>query len=163
MTQRGRGRRSFRRAPRAPMSWFNDGIDVQNLAGSTSLTSELMQTAVLPEGFISGMTILRLLVRISFAAQAAADVVNAIAAFYVATRPSLTTPPNLNADLLDYYLFAGLQAPTTAGAVAHSQVYDIRSMRRIRGEDRGLFFRVTNNEVTGIQVGMEMRALLRKS
>ena len=85
-------------------------------------------------------------------------------AFYVATRGSLTTPPDLNADLLDYYLFAGMQVPQTAAPENVLRIpFDIRSKRRIRGEDRTLFFRITNNQATGMQFGMEFRALLQKS
>jgi len=145
------------------MSWMNDGVDMQNLAASTSLTSLLMQTSVLPAGFASGYTILRLIGRIIFAAGVATDVVNAIAAFYVALDNALTVPPNLNADLLDYYLFTGLQAPISVANGASQVSFDLRSARKVRGEDRGLFFRVTNNEASIMQVGMEFRALLRKS
>ena len=116
----------------------------------------------MPEGYSAGLTILRLIVKVVFAAQSAADVVNALLAFYVAVRPGIVEVPNLNADLLDYYLFSGLQAPATAGAAQSAQVFDIRSKRRLRG-DRDLLLRVTNNEVTGMQIGVETRFLLQQS
>ena len=101
---------------------------------------------------------------ITYAAVAATDLVNAVSALYVATRNALTVPPNLNADLLDYYVFTGLQAGiATAGTPSYTRAFDLRSMRRIRGEERTMFFRVTNNEVTPMAVGMELRALLQKS
>jgi len=103
-------------------------------------------------------------VRVWFSAVAIADVINALFAFYVATRNALTVPPNLNADQLDYYLYGGLQSGTSVGGTqTYSQMFDIRSGRRIRGEDRSLLFRVTNNEATAMQVGMEYRALMQKS
>ena len=143
------------------MAWFNDGIDVQSLGASTSLTHPMFPPGTMPEGYIAGFTILRLLVRLTWGA-AAADLVNALAAFYVGARNLLTVPPNLNSDLLDYYLYAGLQLPS-GGVESASQMFDIRSKRRIRGEDRTVFFRVTNNEVTAMQVGMEYRALITPS
>ena len=146
------------------MAWYNNGLDMQNLAGSTSATSQMLALGTMPEGFVSGLTILRLIGRVTVAAQAAINVVNALFAFYVATRPSLTTPPNLNADFLDYYLFGGIQIPQTGGEEHVLTIpFDIRTARRVRGEDRGLFFRITNNEVTGLQFGVEARFLLMKS
>ena len=101
---------------------------------------------------------------ITYAASSATNLVNALSAFYVATRNALTTPPDLNADLLDYYMYTGLQAPINpAGGSPSQQRFDIRTARRIRGEDRTLMFRATNNEVTDMQLGMEFRALLKKS
>ncbi len=163
MTTRGPGRRSFRRGSKRPTTWFNQGVDLQTLAGSTSLTSDLMPAVLLPEGYVSGYTILRLLLRLTYAATVVTDVVNALFALYVATRQSLTTPPNLNADLLDYYVFTGLQATTTGVVQSLTVPLDIRTKRRIRGEDRTVFLRVTNNEVTAMQIGVEARLLLTRS
>ena len=161
MTTRGRGRRSFSRAPKRITTWFNNGVDMQDLAGSTSITAPLLSAGVIPEGYITGMTILRLILRITFGSDAVAEVVNALAAFYVGTRGSAATPPDLNADLANYYFFCGLQAGTVVSVVGSNIVEaDIRTRRLIRGEDTDLFFRVTNNEVTGMQVGMECRMLL---
>ena len=104
-----------------------------------------------------------MIIKIGVAAAAAADLVNAVTAIYVGVRGTAATPPNLNADLLDYYLYSGLQlgvagvgTPTTV----HS--FDIRTKRRLRG-DRDLFWRITNNEVTPLQIGMEGRFLLSLS
>jgi len=102
-------------------------------------------------------------VTVTYAAGVATDLVNALFAFYTATRNALTVPPNLNADFLDYYLLGHLKAGISGGTPTLTQMFDIRSKRRIRGEDRGMFFRVTNNEVTAMQVGMGYRALLMKT
>ena len=94
----------------------------------------------------------------------AGEIVNAVSAVYVATRPSVTTPPNLNADNLDYYLYTGLQSPQSPVGISTTRTpFDIRSKRRIRGEDRELFWRITNNEVTSMQIGMEVRLLCTPS
>jgi len=109
------------------------------------------------------MTILRLILRITYSAIDVVNVVNAIAAFYVGTRGSAATPPDLNADLANYHYFTGLQAGTS---VAHSPIVvekDIRTKRKIRGEDTDYFFRVTNNEITAMEVGMECRMLLQRT
>ena len=142
------------------MTWFNNGVDTQNLAGSTSITAPLLSAGVIPEGYIAGMTILRLILRLTFAPDALAEVVNALAAFYVGTRGSAATPPNLNADLANYYYFVGCQAnPGIATLESKVITADIKTKRNIRGEDTDLFFRVTNNEVTGMSFGMECRML----
>jgi hypothetical protein len=144
------------------MTWFNNGLDLGNLAGSTSVTVPLLAAGIIPEGYIAGMTILRLILKIMYSAGTGAALVNALAAFYVGTRGSAATPPDLNADLANYYYFVGLQAPVTITSAINPIVVekDIRTKRLIRGEDTDLFFRVTNNEVTTMQVGMECRMLL---
>ena len=103
-----------------------------------------------------------MLLLIKYAATAGVDIVNAITALYVGTRGSAPTPPDLNADLANYYYYAGLQAPPSGGAGVATQTVqaDIRSKRIIRGEDTDLFWRVTNNEVTAMQVGLELRLLV---
>ena len=161
MTTRGRGRQSRSRGPKRIMTWFNNGLDLADLAASTSSTTPLLTAGVIPEGYIAGMTILRLILKITFMPDAVSEVVNALAAFYVGTRGSAGTPPNLNADLANYYYFTGLQCGAVASVVGANVVTaDIRTRRLIRGEDTDLFFRVTNNEATGMQVGMECRMLL---
>ena len=163
MTQRSRGRRSFRRGSKPVMLWFNNGVDTQTLAGSTSITAPLLTAGVLPTSYLHGMTILRLILAITYAAVAGTDFVNALTAFYVGTRGSAPTPPDLNADLANYYYYAGLQNPRSQTANVNPQklVADIRTKRSIRGEDTDLFWRVTNNELTAMDVGMEVRMLLQ--
>ena len=159
-TPRG-GRRSSRRAVRRPTSWYNDGFDLQSLAGSSALTVPLFQSSTLPEGFLAGFTVLRLIGSVVYGPSTAATILNAVVAIYVATRQSLTTPPNLNSDLLDYYYYKDIQSPSTpVGAPTMQQDFDLRSGRTVRGEDRGIFARVTNNETTLMQVGISFRALL---
>ena len=164
MTTRSTTRRSRPRAARQPMTWYNDAADLQSLAGSSARTVPLFQISTLPEGFIAGFTILRLILRITYGPSTAATIVNAVNAIWVATRPSLVNPPNLNADLLDYYYYEDLQSPSSpVDAPNMVRQIDLRSKRRVRGEDRGLFWRVENNETTLMQCGMSLRALLVRS
>ena len=86
-----------------------------------------------------------------------------MSALWVATWDSLTTPPNLNADFLDYYYYGDMQAASSPAPKSERVDVDIRSMRKVRGEDRGLFWRVENNEAFLMQVGMSLRALLVRS
>jgi len=160
MTTRGRGRPSRARAPKRIMTWFNNGLDTQTLAGSSSVTVPLLTAGVIPEGYITGMTILRLLIRLTYSANATLQIVNALVAFYVGTRGSAATPPNLNADLANYYYFGGLQSVAETALRTQQVAVDVRTKRNIRGEDTDLFFRCTNNEVTAMQIGMECRMLL---
>ena len=60
------------------MTWFNNGVDLANLAGNTSITSPLLSAGVIPEGYIAGMTILRLILRVTFGPDAVSEVVNAL-------------------------------------------------------------------------------------
>ena len=163
MTTRRAGRRSASRAARRPMAWFNNGSDMQTLAGSTSITFPLLPPGTLPAGYSSGMTVLRLIVRVTSAAVNVLEVVNAIYAFYVTIRPGIVEVPNLNADLLDYYLLGQIEIPSTpVGTIPTVQSFDIRTARRLRG-DRDLLFRITNLETTPMQIGMSMRVLLTPS
>ena len=163
MTTRGRGRRSSSRGSKPIMLWYNNGVDLQSLAASTSITAPLLTTGVIPEAYLHGMTILRLILRIAFSQGATNAIVNAVTAFYVGTKGTAGLPPNLNADLANYYYYGGLQLPLAnqSGSPGRILEADIRTKRRIRGEDTDLFWRVTNNEATDMQVGMEMRILLQ--
>ena len=162
MTTRSRGRSSYRRAAKRPMAWYNNAVDVFSLPGLTSSTTPMLALGTLPEGYSAGMTILRLLMTIRYAATASADDVDAILATYVQQRPGIVEVPNLNADLLDYYLYTHLQAPSHAGATTSSQNFDIRSKRRLRG-DRDLLLRITNTLVTAVKIGVGVRYLLTPS
>ena len=163
MTQRSRGRSFFRRGSRPSMLWFNNGLDMQNLAASTSATVPLLTAGVIPDSFIHGMTILRLILKVTFGQDNVANIINALCAFYVGTRGSAGTAPNLNADLANYYYFSGLQLPNRpSGSTQFGSVQaDIRTKRIIRGEDTDFFFRLTNNEATIMKIGMECRMLLQ--
>ena len=162
MTTRGRGRRSVSRAPKPPMYWFSNANDLATLAGNTSITFPMLTAGVIPEAYLTGMTILRLIVKVYYAANAVAEIVNAVNAIYVGTRGSAATPPNLVADSANYYYLEGLSIAASP-AVTDTKVLerDIRSKRRIRGEDTDLFWRVTNLETTSMQVGMDVRMLLQ--
>jgi len=104
-----------------------------------------------------------MILRIACAATAVVDDIDTIFATYVNPRPGIVEVPNLNADLLDYYLYGHLFYPTTVGIVeSHEQVFDIRSKRKLRG-DRDLMFRMTNNLATAVRVGLGVRYLLTPS
>jgi len=164
MTTRSRGRSSRSRASKKPMLWFNNGTDLFALGGNTSFTQPVLSAGTYPDYLLHGLTILRIILRITFSPQNIAEIVNAVAAVYVGSRGTAGLPPNLNADLANYYYFTSLQAPQSPAGIQATVVQaDIRSKRRIRGEDTDLFFRVTNNEATPMQVGMEARMLLTPS
>jgi len=102
-----------------------------------------------------------MILRITFGPVLADEIVNAVCAVYVGSRGTAGLPPNLNAELANYYYFVGLQAVQAPVGVTGSVIdADIRTKRRIRGEDTQLFWRVTNNEATAMQVGFEARFLL---
>ena len=108
------------------------------------------------------MTILRLLLTFTYAAKAGADFVDALAALYVGTRGTAGLPPDLNADLANYYYFTGLQSTTSGARQNLRTVADIRSKRVVRGEDTDLFARVTNNDALAtMEIGFECRMLLK--
>ena len=147
------------------MAWFNNGLDPQTLAPNTSATTDLTTGAPpFPAGFQSGFTILRCLVTLLIAPSVSNAAAFGLAALYVATQNSLTVPPNLNADLLDYYWFQGVHSLDGGGTIPQRYDVDLRSSRRVRGEDRALFFNLVNNDlVNSLEFGLEVRMLLKKS
>ena len=71
-------------------------------------------------------------------------------------------------DLYDYYLhqnFQFIQSATTDGSQQYRQRYDIRTARRVRGEDRSLDFVITNNAAAGTSLvwSASSRLLLKGS
>ena len=164
-TRRARGRSSFKRGPRPTMAWFNNGLDIQSLPANTNATSILTSTAPpMPAGFPSGFTILRCLVKLVIKQDAAGVDAEGLAALYVAADGSLVTPPDLNADLMDYYWFQGIQVPSNTALLPKSYDVDLRSGRKVRGEDRGLIFQLLNTSlVNPLTFGLEVRMLLKRS
>ena len=164
-TRRTRPTRSRSRGPKPIMAWFNNGLDPQTLAANTTATADMTTgSPPFPAGFQSGFTILRLILTLVIAPSVSNAAALGLAALYVATQNSLTVPPNLNADLLDYYWFKGYQVPAGGGTFARNYDVDLRSARRVRGEDRALFFHIRNNDlVNPVEFGVEMRMLLKKS
>ena len=160
MTTRNRSRRSVARASKRVMLWFNNGLDMTTLGATSSVTVPLLIAGVVPNSYLHGLTILRLILKITYSSLATLNTVNALAAYYVGTRGSAGTPPDLNADLANYYYFTGLQQTNEGDLRVKTELADIRTKRIIRGEDTDLFFRCTNNGVVAMQVGMECRMLL---
>ena len=163
MTTRKAGRSSGRPRAKRPMTWFNDGFVLQALAGNTAITVPLFSTVTMPAGYQSGFTILRTLIYLTWGPTTVATVVNALFALYVDTRLSLTVPPNLVSDLVDYYFHAPVASASSPAAGSDHQLIDIRTKRRIRGEERTLFARMQNTEATLGQFGMRMRFLITPS
>ena len=146
------------------MAWFNNGLDIQSLPANTNVTAILTSTAPpMPAGFPSGFTILRCLVKLVIKQDAAGVDAEGLAALYVATDGALVMPPNLQADLLDYYWFQGVQVPSNIALLPTRYDVDLRSARRVRGEDRGLLFQLLNTSlVNPLTFGLEVRMLLKR-
>jgi len=165
MTQRRRTSRSRSRGPRPTMAWFNNGLDPQTLSANTNVTSNLTGAhPPFPDGFQSGFTILRLLVNLAIAPSVTNAAVLGLAAIYVGVDNLISTPPNLNADLLDYYWFQELQTMPGGLNVGRQYEVDLRSARKVRGENRSLFFQMINNDlVNDLTFGLGVRMLLKRS
>ena len=166
MSTRSFTRRSRRGGARSSKAWYSNGVEQTTVAPGGGLTSNLFQVSTLPQGYLGGYTILRLILRLVVIPIAVAQANNWITAFYTDTDNGLTVPPNLNADQYDYYYLQG--GGNGAALVApESQILDkdIRTARRIRGEDRTLMFRFENlsSSEGSVNFGVEFRALLTRS
>ena len=102
-----------------------------------------------------------MIVRVAYAATDVLDSVDALLATYVDVRPGIVEVPNLQAALLDYYLYTTLQQAPGPTATQF-QNFDIRSKRKLRG-DRDLMLRITNVFTTVLQIGVSVRYLLTPS
>ena len=164
-TRRAPRSRGRSRSPRPTMTWWNNAIDPQSLAPNTTAVSQLTLLAPpFPDGYQSGFTILRLIVNLVVAPTIANAAVLGIAALYVGATGLLTTPPNLLTDLLDYYWHQHIQEPTGGGTAPRAYEVDLRSARRIRGEERRLLFQITNRDlVNSLEFGLATRMLLKRS
>jgi len=106
-----------------------------------------------------------MILQLTWGGSPAGIITNMLGAVFVATRASSASPPSLVSSLIDYY-WHGTMASSSVGATnspPQRELIDIRTKRRIRGEDRGAFMRVENQEAFVTQVGMRARFLLTPS
>ena len=160
-----RYRSSGRRSGSKPVtSWFNDSVLIQSLGPTSQVVFDLTPATQLPEGFLSGFTILRFLLTVVGAPTAVLQTASLIWGAYVYGRAAIGSPPDLVLDNMDYYVRDELQVPSDPvnTPLIQKQV-DIRTARRIRGEDRSVHIQMRNIGSTAAIFGLSWRMLLKKS
>ena len=136
---RSRSSRS-RGGRRTQNSWFNIGFSADVAAVGIS-AANLLPQGTMPIGWASGFTIRRLLFDLALSGQAGSTQVQAALGFWVGPWTSITSDPALpGTELMNWYLHANVDSLTTADSGPRNYKWDIRTVRRISGEDRTLGF-----------------------
>jgi len=165
-----RRRTSSRRRTRGsstPTMWWNEQSANNLLAvGASSRFSLANPNNVnLPGTFQAGFTAVRMILNVIIRS----EVLNQanFGAYGVLVNTALSTIDAI-LDLYDYYVHRNwhvLQVAPTDLAQAEREDYDIRTARRVRGEQRSLDFVITNNAASGgaIRWTVGARLLLKGS
>ena len=125
--------------------WWNISSVPASVAIGSQLVFDLTPLAALPAGLEGGFTCKRMIITARLR-QAAFDATS-LGAFgvLVATRVASLDLPDAIVDLVDWYLQQGWDAfRESDDPVVKEFNYDIKTARKVRGEDRTLWF-VTNN------------------
>ena len=109
----------------------------------------LPSSASLPATFEAGVTIVRLIIDVVIRSAVAGQTLFGAWGVFMNTAQSAI---DTILDLYDYYLhqnWSVLQSNANDTAQAWRRSYDIRTARRVRGEQRHLDFAITNNAASG--------------
>ena len=121
--------------------------------------------ALLPATFEAGLTVVRMIIDVIIRPLANNQAI--FGAYGVLVNVGLATVDAI-LDLYDYYLHANFQNISTSindASQNYRRAYDIRTARRVRGENRALEAVVTNNAGSGTSViwTISSRLLLKAS
>ena len=170
MTMRRRGRRTSRRSPRKILSWFNNaGVPAAIAIGAQGL-QDLLPIATLMPQFLGGLTVLRMIGTLELTAQTADQDVFGSLGIAVMTRDAFAgaAVPDPILDHVDwYYQQNWFNNESRVGDLqeAGRTSFDIRTARRIRGEDRLLaaVFENSSASAAAIKFRLSVRLLLTPS
>jgi len=168
MTTRRPARASSRRRGRStkPTSWFNIQIPPTLVAAGVQAVSDLLVPALLPSGMQGGMTVLRMILKLSCWVNTLNDTPVGSLGIAVGQRNNLGGFPSAIIDNLGWYYHTNV-SPTGLSNSGPGEVamVDIRSARKMRGEDMTLAsaFEANAGNSGSILFALSIRFLLQKS
>ena len=160
-----RSRRGSRR--RTPTVWFNIGSVPATVVAGLKIVFDLLPVSELPAALLAGSTVLRMIGKYTILNQT--DNVNVFGAYAVAvvTRAALAagSVPEPIGDLVDWYYHDGFNVRQEVNRDTREVTFDIRTARRIRGEDRTLMAICENSSasVSSLVFYTSMRLLMSRS
>ena len=136
-----------------------------SLAPGFQSTSDVTANSVIPIGFAGGYSIIRTILELTLAATTLASAVNAVFGLFAGTDQNLVTPPDPETDLIDWYLLKPVSWTSNAGEFIWRFNLDIRTGRRIRGEDRTMLLttKAALSNTSNIEFTADLRFLLGRS
>jgi len=123
-------------------AWYNDTVFSTNLAPGAQATANLTDQAVIPAGFGGAYSILRTILELTMNVVTLASAANAVFGLFVGPDQLLSTPPDPEDDLIDWYLLKPVSWSSNTGEQTWRFNVDLRTARRIRGEGRTLMLTV---------------------
>ena len=144
-------------------AWYNQHVVPTIVAPGANSLGSLLVPGTMPNGF-QVCTILRFIGRIRVFNITSGQENNGSIGFTVMRRDDLVAAdPDSSADLLDwYYLTRWSSWQLTTQGPGEQFDFDIRTMRKIRGEDRSLVFSFVNesNSAGSVEYSVGVRLLL---
>ena len=134
-----------RRGTRRSTAWFNNSNTPLTIAAFASGVFDLLPLAGIPEGFGGGLTVVRMIGHLDVRSDQVNELVYS-AGIAVMTRDAFAAgaTPDPVSDLVDWYWLDSRFIRQTDIEVV-STPFDIRTARKVRGEDRTLAFVIQNN------------------
>jgi len=132
-----------------PTMWWNEQSANNSLGIGASNRVSLVNPTVLPGTFEAGLTIVRMILTVLIRSSTT-NVVNFGAWGVLVNTAALVVDAII--DLYDYYIhqnWTNVANVVNDSAGMWTREYDIRTARRLRGENRTLDFVITNNAASG--------------
>ena len=150
------------------MAWFNLSIPPQTVAIGAIAAIDLLPTAQIPVGFEGGLTVIRMIAQVNETGLLTGNNFFGAHAVYLLTRAALTALGIASPidDLVDWYYHKGYTSNALGPQLTpETDQVDIRTARRIRGNDRTLAFVMEVNGASqqSVSVSANFRLLLARS
>ena len=168
MTTRQGSRRGRRPSgSRKKTTWWNDGIVPTTIAVAGLSIFDLFPTSPggLPAALQAGATVLRLILREKLTVGVINTEIFGASGITVLPRAGIATPPDPLVDLVDWYWQRhwSLRSATLGEEPVGEYTIDLRTARKIRGEDRTIAWILRNSSASGgsVTISQSVRMLLQ--
>ena len=157
--------RPTRRGTRRSTAWFNNSNTPLTIAAFASGVFDLLPLAGIPEGFAGGLTVLRMIGHLDVRSDQTNELVYS-AGIALMTRDAFAAgaTPDPVTDLVDWYWLDSRFIRSSVLETVNTP-FDIRTARKVRGEDRTLAFIIQNNGpgTANLAFMIHVRLLLARS
>ena len=163
MTTRRRSRSGPRRGPRPALAWMNSATSPTSVLAGVSSFADLLPINRVPDGYAGGLTVRRMLISFNVRGETVNAENTGSFGVSVVTRDAIAGAvlPDPAADLVDWYVQKNIS--WFADTLAYRRwEFDIRTSRKVRGEDRTLVAMFDNGGSAVATWTVEWRLLLQR-
>ena len=146
--------------------WYHVSVVPVDIPAGVGAVADLMPALILPPALQGGYTAKRLIGRFQFGSTAIGpgNDINGGIGIYAGTRSSLAAPPNAVLDFVDWWWNHPFSFQVGFTGDKYSVDIDLRSGRKVRGEDRTIGISIDNSILSQtIRVYFSARMWLSRS